>query len=102
MKVVCWQWSRALLQKQLSAVIPIASQTQVSETDVDSGVQLTPVSTNKNKQADDMDVISIMLNQFKELNKRFDDNDKILNKMKNDFNNKLDQLTYDFNESSQF
>ena len=29
---------------------PIASQTQVSETSVASGIQLTPVSTNKNKQ----------------------------------------------------
>ena len=37
---------------------PIVSQTRVSETDVDSEIQLTPVSTNKNKQPDEMDIMS--------------------------------------------
>ena len=39
---------------------PIAAQMQLSETAVDSGIQLTPVLTNKNKQSDDMDIISVM------------------------------------------
>ena len=39
---------------------PIAYQTQANETSVDSGIQLTPVSTNKNKQAEETDMMSIM------------------------------------------
>ena len=76
---------------------PIAYQTQVNEANVDSGVQLTPVSTKKNKQLEETGIMSVMLSQFermnsnfnvmnsrfdineKELNKRFDDNDRILN-----------------------
>ena len=99
---------------------PIVAQAQLSETDVDSGVQLTPVSTKKNKQSEETDIMSVMLSQFErmnsnfetkfnvmnsDINSRFDDNDKrfdnneiILNKMKSDFNYKLDQLTNDFNE----
>ena len=80
---------------------PIATQPQVNETEIDSGIQLTPVSTNKSKQSEETDIMSFlrkmdnkfekMDNKFDMLNKRFDDNDKrfdnneiILNKMKSD------------------
>ena len=33
---------------------------QLSETAVDSGIQLTPVLTNKNKQFDEMDIMSFL------------------------------------------
>ena len=36
---------------------PIATQLQLNESAVDSGIQLTPVLTNKNKQSDDSSML---------------------------------------------
>ena len=74
---------------------PIVAQAQLSETSVDSGIQLTPVSTNKSKQSEETDIMSFlrkMDNKFDMLNKRFDDNDKILHTLLNDrvAHNKID------------
>ena len=43
---------------------PIAAQMQLSESAVDSGIQLTPVLTNKNKQSDEMDIMSFLQFDF--------------------------------------
>ncbi len=59
------------------------SSTNETDSTEDSGIQVTPTSTKYNKV--DNDMMSIILNQFNELNKRFDSNDKR-------FDNRFDEL----------
>ena len=66
---------------------PIASQPQVNETEIDSGIQLTPVSTNKNKQSEETNMMSIMLSQFEIMNKNFETK---FNVMSSDINSRFD------------
>ena len=65
---------------------PIATQLQLNESAVDSGIQLTPVLTNKNKQSDDMDIMSFLQKIDSKFESRFNSNDDLLRKMYNDIN----------------
>ena len=88
---------------------PIAAQMQLSETAVDSGIQLTPVLTNKNKQSDEMDIMSFLrkidskfdsrLNELRgELESRFNSSDDKINKRFDANDEKFEILSNDIKE----
>ena len=68
---------------------PIAAHIQLSETDVDSGIQLTPVLTNKNKQSDEMDIMSFLQQQFNIINVNLSEQKNEMQEIKSNLNEQI-------------